>query len=502
MYWDFGDGTNLFQAAPGISFPLTHSYAAPGVYTICLTMWVTQLGSSAVITCTGCQNITIGITPPPPCNAQFTFTQSGLTAAFTSTSTGPGPITSHVWSYGDGTPNGTTANVTHTYAAAGTYVVCHTIAGGTSTGTTAFTCTTCDTLIVGTPPPPPCNASFTFTQAGTTVSFTSTSSGPGPITSHVWTYGDGTPNGTTANPTHTYAASGAYVVCHTISGVSSTGTTSFTCTTCDTITISITPPPCNASFAFTQSGNTVSFTSTSSGPGPITSHVWMYGDGTPNGNTANPVHTYATAGTYVVCHIVSGTSTVGTGFTCTTCDTLIIAPTGASCVATAGYSSTIAGSTVTFANSSTCVGCTSTTYLWKFGDGSPNSVLMNPVHVYTAPGTYTACLLVTGIDGAGNLCKDSICKPHIIGSTAVTDINQNAIAISPNPGTSEIQITLPESIGTNISLYDIAGRHLLTKPIQAGVQNYTLQVAHLDAGVYFIRVADANRQYTRKWIKQ
>jgi PKD repeat protein len=35
-----------------------------------------------------------------------------------------------------------------------------------------------------------------------------------------------------------------------------------------------------------------------------------------------------------------------------------------------------------------------TNYLWDFGDGT-NSTLVNPTHVYTTPGTYTATLLVT-----------------------------------------------------------------------------------------------------------
>ncbi len=59
--------------------------------------------------------------------ASFTYTTSGLTANFTDTSTDSGgTITSHSWTFGDGTSS-TATNPSHTYAAAGTYSVTETV---------------------------------------------------------------------------------------------------------------------------------------------------------------------------------------------------------------------------------------------------------------------------------------------------------------------------------------------------------------------------------------
>jgi PKD repeat protein len=39
-------------------------------------------------------------------------------------------------------------------------------------------------------------------------------------------------------------------------------------------------------------------------------------------------------------------------------------------------------------------------YSWSFGDGSPPSSRANPRHIYSAPGSYTATLIVTDNQGA------------------------------------------------------------------------------------------------------
>ena len=45
-------------------------------------------------------------------------------------------------------------------------------------------------------------------------------------------------------------------------------------------------------------------------------------------------------------------------------------------------------------------------YTWDFGDGSPNSFLVNPAHIYTVPGDYLITLIATDEKG----CVDSISK--------------------------------------------------------------------------------------------
>jgi gliding motility-associated-like protein len=66
--------------------------------------------------------------------------------------------------------------------------------------------------------------------------------------------------------------------------------------------------------------------------------------------------------------------------------------------------STCVGSATQFTNSSTSSPTLPiTSYTWNFGDGSPISTTINPVHTYTSAGSYTVKLIAANAE-----CKDSI----------------------------------------------------------------------------------------------
>ena len=228
--WVFGDGNHVFQTAGGFTMTTPHTYS-PGTYNACLTIWVTQFGTGTQFTCTSCQIITVGGTTA--CNASFIFTQNLGTVNFTSTSSGPGTITNHSWTFGDASPPSTQANPIHNYLANGTYIVCHTISG-----TPTFICTTCDTLVITGVTSCSTTAGFTHVAMGGLAAFTNqtTCAGCGSI-SYSWNFGDATPLGNLPNPTHTYGAAGNYNVCLIATGIDSAGNTCID-SICKTITIS------------------------------------------------------------------------------------------------------------------------------------------------------------------------------------------------------------------------------------------------------------------------
>jgi PKD repeat protein len=47
-------------------------------------------------------------------------------------------------------------------------------------------------------------------------------------------------------------------------------------------------------------------------------------------------------------------------------------------------------------------------YQWSFGDGSPNSTVKNPYHVYNNPGTYNVILTVTNPVGSSSLARNGL----------------------------------------------------------------------------------------------
>jgi PKD repeat protein len=140
-------------------------------------------------------------------------------------------------------------------------------------------------------------ADFTYQASELTVAFTDESTdADGSISSWHWNFGDGGTS-TQQNPIHTYAAEGSYSVTLTVTDNEGAQDTYDQVITVDGSTTNIPP---TASFNFSPSELTVSFTDTSvDSDGSIISWSWNFGDG--NSSVAqNPTHTYSAEGEYTV----------------------------------------------------------------------------------------------------------------------------------------------------------------------------------------------------------
>jgi PKD repeat protein len=328
-----------------------------------------------------------------------------ITYSLTATPTGPASVnfsngadSSFVssWDFGDNSPIATGPTQSHTYAAGGTYNVCTYITNSCGSDTLCTTVTVCG--------PAPAAANFSFSTAGATASFTDMSSGG---SSMLWDFGDGNFS-TSANPVHTYAASGTYNVCQRV--YNATCDTSVFCTS---VTVCIAP-----TISFTTmwaSGGTYDFSGTAT---EATTYAWDFGDGSPLGSGLNPSHTYALSGTYTVCVTAYGCDSV------TTCDVVNI------CVpAVAGYTYSDVNGTVQFTDTST----NATSWSWDFGDASTDNT-QNPSHTYAANGTYNVCLYVGGCV-ADTICMTvTTCPEALTASFTSMDSLMTAMFMSTSSG--------------------------------------------------------------------
>ncbi|MGY1885444.1 PKD domain-containing protein [Blastococcus sp. SYSU DS0753] len=146
--------------------------------------------------------------------AAFTSSADGLVLSVDgSTSTDPdGTIRAHAWSFGDGEEASGPA-VSHTYAAAGTYLVRLTVTdddGATAVAERSVTVTAPQSN--GAP-----TAAFTSSADGLVLSLDGRGSTDpdGTVRSWSWTFGDGA-TGTGATTSHTYTAAGTYRVALTV----------------------------------------------------------------------------------------------------------------------------------------------------------------------------------------------------------------------------------------------------------------------------------------------
>jgi PKD repeat protein len=404
--WNFGDGTPWVNGGNP-----THVFITPGAYT------VTMLVVDGVDSCIDTKVIPVAFNG----SCFFTATpDSSVNGYFFFNATTQNSNTMISWNFGDGTSGGgPTTN--HLYNAPGIYTVCINevdIFGN-------IVCTFCQQINVNFSS----NCSFAINQpnpvsAPGTYNFTGTASVNPTFT---WDFGDGTSAiGPTA--THTYALSGTYTICMT------SYTLIDTCVTCQTIIVSLNPPSCSfASFPDSTNASQMYFNAW----GVFVNNIinWTYGDGT-SGTGGFSTHTYNSPGVYLVC--MNEVDFV-TGLTvCTYCDSVMVGA-APNCSFT-NTGSGIFGSPTTFAATSAPMG---SVYYWDFGDGSPIVTGQLVTHVYTAPGSYNACLSI-GFNGA-IVCVT--CQPiNISGNNPFCQANFVSVSVGLNAYFIDQSVAIPLNV--------------------------------------------------------
>jgi gliding motility-associated-like protein len=242
------------------------------------------------------------------------------------------------------------------------------------------------------------------------VSFTNTSSG---ATSYSWTFGN-TGTSTQTNASTSYLNPGTY----TVTLVAKNGTVTNT----KSMQITVWPPPVVNFVANDTSvcpGVSVSFLNTSVNNAPGTStYYWDFGDGY-NSNLQNPSHVFPGPGSYNI--ILKVTNSYGCFTTLTrTAYIRVFTPPVASFTMSTHY---ICHAPDSVRFTSTASGTPPLTTHWDFGDGQ-SITANNPLHMYTAPGTYTVKLIVTDSNG----CQDS---SIVVAALVVGNLTAGFTSTSP-----------------------------------------------------------------------
>ncbi|MCI4346588.1 MAG: PKD domain-containing protein [Thermoplasmata archaeon] len=193
--WSFGDG------AVGSGGNVTHTYAAPGIYTVNAS--ATDGGGGSAV---GSVRISVIRPLSVALVANWSRVDAGVPVGFVGNAAGgSGNYTSFTWSFGDGA-NATGATPVHSYTAPGSYRVLLSVAdsaGGNGSG--ALPLTVEPPLVAvptASPSTGPAGLSFEFGDNRT--------GGTGPF-SYAWQFGDGSSSGA-EYPIHSFGKSGSYTV--------------------------------------------------------------------------------------------------------------------------------------------------------------------------------------------------------------------------------------------------------------------------------------------------
>jgi len=403
-FWTFGDG-----AVDSVQFPI-HTYTAPGVYTITLTVTNDSTG------CVDDFSYDLPITNPVA--AFNALNVAGCTGTDVSFINGSLDAVTFEWDFGDGNVS-TDANPVHSYDSPGTYDV-RLIATNVN-GCSDTLIQTQLVQIVG----PEANFVVDTTTgcAPLTVTFTDSSfTVPGNVAlvGWQWDFGDGT-TAIGPNQSHQFINPGQYDI--TLVVVDDQGCS-------DTLVRPQYIQPTFPAAAFTTldtlscPGAPVQFVNQSTGVG--NTYQWDFGDGTTS-TVPNPVKVYpGNAGQFTVTLIATDIN--GCQSVTTLTDYIEIGP-PVSLFAAAPTQQSCPPLTVSFTNQSSA---NVTDWQWDFGDGSTSSI-PNPSKVYNIPGNYDVRLVVATSQG----CRDTLTLPGLIDLTGP----QGSFSMTPLAGCNPLEVS-------------------------------------------------------------
>jgi hypothetical protein len=152
-------------------------------------------------------------------------------------------------------------------------------------------------------------------------------------------------------------------------------------------------------------------------------------------------------------------------------------------------------------------------FCWTFGDGSPPETTgASTSHQFAGvvPDTvYKVSLTVTTASGRRIWACDTV---RVLGTGRRAGPGRelgaatSGMSISPNPlagGSATVRYSLGKAGPATLSIYDVAGRAVLTRTMSAGrTGTARLELRELNPGVYLVKISTANFSTTRKLILQ
>ncbi|MFI5415667.1 MAG: PKD domain-containing protein, partial [Candidatus Lutacidiplasmatales archaeon] len=295
--------------------------------------------------------------------------------------------------------------------------------------------------------------------------------GAGPLVWN-WSFGDGSANGSGASVSHTYSATGAYVVHLTVEdaqGREMNRSLSVKVITALSAGASGTPTQGEAPLR-------VNFTANSSGGlGPF-QYSWAFGDQT-TGGVANASHVYLAGGTYTATVTVRDAAREVRR---ASVNISVASPLG---VAVRTTPSTPIGDVPLLVNFTAEPTGTESPFraVWDFGDGSPTVSTLNASHTYSTSGAFAAKVTVT--DAVGHQANASV-------AVQVSGPLTASISATRTSGIAPLSVTLAAITGNGTApfQYDWSfgdgsanATGVATTHVYLNAGTYTLQLTTTDA---------------------
>ena len=445
--------------------------------------------------------LTINAQNQSNCSSLFAYTINGNTVSYIPAVLGDSGLSIHLWYLGDGRVSDMRAPVI-TYAQCGTYTVKHVFKVLNAAG--VVLCADSTTIPVVIPCQQWCEltANFNFSvlpasNGTTTVNFTNASTNLLATDSCFWNFGDGT-TGIGVNPSHTYPTNGVYAVCLRVKRNPPTaGLAPCIREICKPVAITnINSCSIRPSFVKVPSP-TVPLRALFTNTTPVLSAntataQWIFGDGT-TATTWNAEHTYPAPGRYRVCLKVF----YGNNCVSDICDSVTIEqPRVIRCdsvVVRMVMRREPTQPTRVFFSTTNNAPITQETWTITPTSGQNVQVVtynqINPVHTFTAPGSYRVCLRAITL---GN-CVKEMCDTLQVGANA----NLCELTAFPNPAQSQVSVyvnlTQPRMITAVLFNSQFTQVGSISQWGAIGNNQVSFNIGALPSGPYIIRITAGDR---------
>ena len=445
--------------------------------------------------------LTINAQNQSSCSSLFAYTLNGNTVSYIPAVLGDSGLSRHLWYLGDGRVSDMRTPVI-TNAQCGTYTVKHVFKVLNAAG--VVLCADSTTLPVVIPCQQWCEltANFNFSvlpasNGTTTVNFTNASTNLLATDSCFWNFGDGT-TGIGVNPSHTYPTNGVYAVCLRVKRNPPTaGLAPCIREICKPVAITnINSCSIRPSFVKVPSP-TVPLRALFTNTTPVLSAntataQWIFGDGT-TATTWNAEHTYPAPGRYRVCLKVF----YGNNCVSDICDSVTIEqPRVIRCdsvVVRMVMRREPTQPTRVFFSTTNNAPITQETWTITPTSGQNVQVVtynqINPVHTFTAPGSYRVCLRAVTL---GN-CVKEMCDTLQVGANA----NLCELTAFPNPAQSQVSVyvnlTQPRMITAVLFNSQFTQVGSISQWGAIGNNQVSFNIGALPAGPYIIRITAGDR---------
>ncbi|MBI2967543.1 MAG: PKD domain-containing protein [Bacteroidetes bacterium] len=384
-FWNFGDGTTS-----NFSYEY-HTYNTDSTYIVSLT--VTNMCGNSGTTYDTLVVSSSSVPPVPVFEASLHTACPNVPIDFYYWN----PAASYLWNFGDGAID-SFPYTSHSYTNPGNYAVTLTVTNGCG-NSNSFT----DSVSISNnalPPIPYFTPSLTSACPGQEIYFNTWVTAD----SYSWDFGDGNTDNQPYYTSHSYTASGNYIVTLTVTN-SCGNSSSFSRTI--TINLSVTPPVPYFTFSpvLPCPGDEIQFSSWVEAD----SWLWNFGDGNSSTDFWFTAHSYADTGTYTVTLTV--TNICGNSNSYTKTITVSSATTPPVPYFTSSLQNVCPDESIEFYSY-----VSASTYLWNFGDGTTDS-LSWVSHSYDTTGNFTVTLTITNSCGNSNswsmniLISDTLTPP-------------------------------------------------------------------------------------------